>query len=79
MAYESNYRCGADLQILIETGDVDGDGKISLSGACTTYALPNALGITTDFRKMLDFDKQDLQQRHSAPVHCTEPKAENIS
>ena len=30
-----------DMEILIETGDVDGDGKISLD----------------DFRKMVDFDK----------------------
>ena len=32
-----------DLTILTETGDVDGDGKISLM----------------DFRKMLDFNKQN--------------------
>ena len=33
----------ADLAILVETGDVDGDGKISL----------------TDFRHMLDFNKTE--------------------
>ncbi|KAJ8608753.1 hypothetical protein CTAYLR_007788 [Chrysophaeum taylorii] len=38
-----------DLQILTETGDVDGDGKISLS----------------DFRKMLEFDKQDIHLQHT--------------
>jgi calmodulin len=35
-----------DLQILVETGDVDGDGKISLE----------------DFRKMIEFNKQKEEQ-----------------
>ena len=38
-----------DLTILTETGDVDGDGKISLM----------------DFRKMLDFNKQNPEQPQS--------------
>ena len=38
-----------DLTILTETGDVDGDGKISLM----------------DFRKMLDFNKQSPEQPES--------------
>lgn len=44
-----------DLQILVETGDVDGDGHISLA----------------DFRKMLDFDKQDRAEPQSSSVSTT--------
>ena len=41
-----------DLTILTETGDVDGDGKISLM----------------DFRKMLDFNKQNPEQPQHEPA-----------
>merc|ERR1711988_1291071 len=53
-----------DLAILVETGDVDGDGKISLS----------------DFRHMLDFNKADgtgggtrTKPLEAAPA-CTTPR-----
>mmetsp|Transcript_102486 Transcript_102486/g.293418 ORF Transcript_102486/g.293418 Transcript_102486/m.293418 type:complete len:103 (-) Transcript_102486:107-415(-) len=49
-----------DLQILVETGDVDQDGKISLS----------------DFRNMLDFNKAQVAAQEAADLEREQQEAE---